>query len=151
MIKTYFYLKTDKKNSKGESAIYVKIKLQDKTSTLSSGKYINKDRWEATNKLKNTLRNVSEKNCQNALKLIETKIESIYFDLIKMDKNVTLNKIKNELKGKQDKSNYIDVLKLFQVHNDYFKKRYENGERTKASLQKYNRAKDLLANFLKKM
>ena len=148
MIRTYFYLKTDKQNSNGESSIYAKIKLQGKTSTLSTGKYIDKDRWEATNKLKNTLRVTSEKNTQTTLKLIESKIESIYLELVKVDSNVTLNDIKNQLKGKQSKPYELDVLELFQKHNDYFKRKYEAGERTKASLQKYNRAKDLLSNFL---
>lgn len=148
MIRTYFYLKTDKQKSNGESAIYAKIKLQGKTSTLSTGKYIDKDRWEATNKLKNTLRVTDEKNTQTTLKLIESKIESIYLELVKVDANVTLNDIKNRLKGKQSKPYELDVLELFQKHNDYFKRRYEAGERTKASLQKYNRAKDLLSNFL---
>ena len=149
MIKTYFYLKTEKTNSEGESAIYAKIKLLGKTSTLSTGKHISKERWQATNKLKNTLRNISEKNCKITLNLIETKIEAIYLDLVRLDKNVTINSIKNKLKGKHDKSKYMDILELFQIHNDYFKKKYETGQRTKASLQKYNRAKDLLTNFLK--
>ena len=148
MIRTYFYLKTDKQNSNGESAIYAKIKLLEKNSTLSTGKYIDKDRWEATNKLKKTLRVTSEKNTQTTLKLIESKIETIYLELVKVDANVTLNDIKNHFKGKQPKSYQLDVLELFQKHNDYFKHRYEKGERTKASLQKYNRAKDLLSNFL---
>ncbi|RXG30660.1 site-specific integrase [Leeuwenhoekiella marinoflava] len=148
MIRTYFYLKTDKQNNNGESAIYAKIKLHGKTSTLSTGKYIEKDRWESTNKLKNTLRITSEKNCLTTLKLIESKVESIYLKLVKANENVTLNDIKNQLKGKPDKSNHRDILKLFQEHNDYFKRKYEAGERTKASLQKYNRAKDLISNFL---
>lgn len=148
MIRTYFYLKTDKQNSNGESAIYAKIKLQGKTSTLSTGKYINKDRWEATNKLRNTLRITSEKNSKTTLDLIETKIETIYLELVKLDSKVTLDDIKNQLKGKQAKPYEMNVLELFQKHNDYFKRRYEAGERTKASLQKYNRAKDLLSNFL---
>jgi site-specific recombinase XerD len=148
MIKTYFYLKTDKQNSKGESAIYAKIKLQGKTSTLSTGKYIDKDRWEATNKLKNTLRITNEKNCKTTLNLIETKIETIYLELVKTSNVVSLIDVKNKLKGKQPKPNSIDVLELFQKHNDYFKRKFEAGERTKASLQKYNRAKELLSNFL---
>ncbi|AZQ44853.1 site-specific integrase [Nonlabens ponticola] len=148
MIKTYFYLKADKQNSKGESAIYAKMKLRKKTSTLSTGKYIDKARWEATNKLKNTLRVTREKNCQTTLKLLESKIESIYLELVKVDADVTLTDIKNQLKGKQSKTYDLDVLELFQKHNDYFKRKYEAGERTKASLQKYNRAKDLISNFI---
>ncbi len=147
MIRTYFYLKADKKNANGESAIYAKIKLQGKTSTLSTGKYICKTRWEATNKLKNTLRVTSEKICKTTIDLIEYKIESIYLELVKTESNITLDEVKGRLKGKS-KSTSMDIIELFQKHNDYFKKRYEAGERTKTSWMKYNRAKNLLSNFL---
>ncbi|WP_298238387.1 site-specific integrase [uncultured Algibacter sp.] len=148
MIKTYFFIKTDKRNSKGESPIYAKIELQGKTSTLSTGKYITKDRWDVTNKLKNTLRVTSEKNCKTTLNIIESKIESIYLELVKVNSNVTLNDIKNQLSGKKPKSTKIDIIKLFENHNNYFKRKFEAGERSKASLQKYNRAKGLLYNFI---
>ncbi|WP_298553595.1 site-specific integrase [uncultured Algibacter sp.] len=148
MIKTYFYIKTDKQNSNGESPIYAKIELQGKTSTLSTGKFITKDRWDATNKLKNTLRVTSEKNCRTTLNIIESKIESIYLELVKVNSNVKLSDIKNVLSGKKSKSTEIDIIKLFENHNNYFKRKFEAGERSKASLQKYNRAKDLLYNFI---
>ncbi|MEW4925191.1 tyrosine-type recombinase/integrase [Algibacter sp. 2305UL17-15] len=148
MIKTYFFLKTDKQNSNGESPIYAKIELQGKTSTLCTSKYITKDRWDATNKLKNTLRVASEKNCKTTLNIIESKIESIYLELVKVNSNVKLSDIKNELSGKKSKSTEIDIIKLFENHNNYFKRKFEAGERSKASLQKYNRAKDLLYNFI---
>jgi hypothetical protein len=40
-------------------------------------------------------------------------------------------------------------LKLFKKHNEYFKKKSDSGERSKALLQKYNRAKDLMTNYIK--
>lgn len=64
MIKTFFYLKTDKQNNEGESPIFAKIKLQGKTITLSTGKFISKERWHFTNKLRNSLRLNTEKNCK---------------------------------------------------------------------------------------
>ncbi|MBZ0328262.1 MAG: site-specific integrase [Altibacter sp.] len=149
MIKTFFYLKTDKQNNKGESPIYAKIKLQGKTRTLSTGKFINKERWKSTNKLKNTLRLNTEKITKSTIDLLETKIESIYLELSKSDPNTTLDDVKNKLNGKAIGKSEIDILKLFQRHNDYFKRKFENGERSKASLQKYNRAKDLLTKYIK--
>lgn len=149
MIKTFFYLKTDKQNSEGESPIYAKIKLQGKSTTLSTGKFISRERWEFTNKLRNKLRLNSEVNCKIAIDLLENKIESIYFELTRRNPNSTLSDIKNNLNGKSTKSGEYDVLKLFKNHNEYFKKKSEVGERSKASLQKYNRAKDLLFNFIK--
>ncbi|WP_431107186.1 phage integrase SAM-like domain-containing protein [Winogradskyella poriferorum] len=150
MIKTFFYLKTDKQNSKGESSIYAKIQLKGKTTTLSTGKFISKERWDFTNKLKNTLRLNTEKNCKLALDLVQQNIENTYLELSRNNTDVTLSEIKNRLNGKTAKLDDLDILKLFDKHNDYFKKKFKAGERSKASLQKYNRAKDLLTNYIKK-
>ncbi|WP_178984165.1 site-specific integrase [Winogradskyella helgolandensis] len=149
MIKTFFYLKTDKQNNEGESPIYAKIQLQGKTSTLSTGKFISKERWDFTNKLRNKLRLNSEKNCKLAIDLVEQKIEDAYLELSRNNNDVTLCEVKNKLNGKTAKLGDLDVIKLFEKHNDYFKKKFETGERSKASLQKYNRAKDLLANYIR--
>jgi hypothetical protein len=149
MIKTFFYLKTDKQNSEGESPIYAKIKLQGKSTTLCTGKFISRERWEFTNKLRNRLRLKNEMNCKLAIDLLENKIESIYFELIRHKPNTALSDVKNTLSGKSSKAGEYNVIKLFKIHNEYFKKKSEAGERSKASLQKYNRAKDLLANFIK--
>lgn len=149
MIKTFFYLKTDKQNKEGELPIYAKIALQGKKTTLSTGKFISKDRWVFTNKLRNTLRQNSEKNCKIAIDLLENKIESIYFELAKSNPDTTLVDVKNKLNGKTIVTGDIDIIKLFEKHNNYFKIKADTGERSKASLQKYNRAKDLLTNFIK--
>lgn len=149
MIKTFFYLKTDKNNTKGESPIYANIQLHGKTSTLSTGKYILKERWDLTDKLKKILRLEKEKNLKRYLDNIEIKIENSYLELVKKDVNTTLNDIKNKLNGISVEKGEIDILKLFKVHNDNFKMKSDSGERSKASLQKYNRAKDLITNFIK--
>ena len=149
MIKTFFYLKTDKQNNEGESPIFAKIELQGKKTTLSTGKYISKERWDFTNKLRNKLRLSSEKNCKSTLDLLVQKIEDAYLELSRGNSSLTLIEVKNKINGKSVNRNEIDILKLFQKHNDYFKKKFEAGERSKASLQKYNRAKDLLANYIK--
>ena len=149
MIKTFFYLKSDKQNNVGESPIYAKIELQGKKMTLSTGKYISKERWDLTNKLRNQLRLNTEKNCKSAIDLIERKIEDAFLELSRTNPNTTLIDIKNKLRGKTIKAGDIDILKLFRKHNDNFDKKFQAGERSKASLQKYNRAKDLLSNYIK--
>jgi len=149
MIKTFFYLKSDKQNSEGESPIYAKIELQGKKTTLSTGKFISKERWDFTNKLRKKLRLNTEKNCKSAIDLLESKIEDAFLELSRTNPNTTLIDIKNKLNGKTTKAGDIDILKLFKKHNDYFDKKFQAGERSKASLQKYNRAKDLLSNYIK--
>jgi site-specific recombinase XerD len=150
MIKTFFYLKTDKQNNEGESPIYAKIELQGKKTTLSTGKYISKERWDFTDKLRKKLRVNTEKNCKSTLDLLQRKIQDAFIELSQNNPDVTLVDIKNKLNGKSTKTGDIDVIKLFKKHNNYFEKKVQVGERSKASLQKYNRAKGLLANYIKK-
>lgn len=149
MIKTFFYLKSDKQNNKGESPIYAKIKLQGKTTTLSTGKFISKERWDFTNKLKNTLRLNTEKKCKTAIDSLESKIETIYFELFRINPNTTLSDVKNKLNGKTSNTGEVDIIKLFEKHNNFFRRKFEAGERSKATLQKYNRIKDLLSQYIK--
>ena len=149
MIKTFFYLKTDKENNDGESPIYAKIKLAGNTTTLRTGKFISKERWDFTNKLRNKLRLVSEKNCRTSINLLKDKIDSTYLELVKANPKVTLDEIKSKINGKPQLSKEVDIIKLFKLHNEYFKKKHEAGERSKATLQKYNRTKDLLSKFIK--
>src|SRR5690606_39866153 len=42
MVKTIFYLKTDKENNDGELPIYCKITYKNTTTTMSSGKWISR-------------------------------------------------------------------------------------------------------------
>lgn len=130
MIKTFFYLKTDKQNNERESPIYAKIELQVKKTTLSTGKFISTERWVFTNKLRNKLRLNTEMNSKTAIDLLKIKIESIYFELSKNNLNTTLFDVKNTLNGKSTITGDVDILKLFKKHNDNFKKMFEAGEPT---------------------
>ncbi|WP_166919623.1 hypothetical protein [Flavobacterium poyangense] len=55
------------------------------------------------------------------------------------------------MKGKvKVKSKTISIVEVMEKHNEYFKRKVHLGERAKASLQKYERAKELIVNFMKK-
>ncbi|TRW94658.1 Arm DNA-binding domain-containing protein [Flavobacterium gawalongense] len=56
MLNIYFYLKSGKFNWKGESPIFVRISYNQKSTTMTTGKSISKERWEFTNKLRNLLK-----------------------------------------------------------------------------------------------
>jgi site-specific recombinase XerD len=148
MIKKNFYLKSDKQNKDLSYPIYLKIGYKGKSVTLSTGKSITKERWNATNKLRNPLKIDTEKNCKLLLDRISEKIEKIYLELSKNNDNITAIDIKDKYTGKSDKLEYIDIIYLFTLHNKYFEKKVLNDERGKASLQKYGRAKDLVLNFI---
>jgi hypothetical protein len=61
MVKTMIYIKKDKAKLNGVCPIYIKIYLNKKTSTFSTGKYISEKRWKETNNLRQPLRNEREK------------------------------------------------------------------------------------------
>jgi len=150
MIKLNFYLKSSKQNKDLSYPIYLKIGYKGKSVTLSTGKSIKKERWDATNKLRNPLKIDKEKNCKLILDRIAEKIEKIYLELSKDDSNINVHDIKNKYTGKSDKLEQIDIIYLFSLHNKHFEIKVLNGEKTKASLQKYGRAQDLVLNFIKK-
>ena len=66
-LKVCFFIKGDKKNKDGETAIYGKIYLGNVYSTFSTSKYILQERWEKTNSLRNALRINNEINLKTYL------------------------------------------------------------------------------------
>ena len=137
MIKQNFYLKSDKINTIGEYPIFLKLSYKGNSTTLSTGKWITKERWKSTNRLKNALRIDKERNCKLALDKIAGEIEKVYLDLSKNETNITVIDLKNKFTGKSDKSTALDIIYLFSLHNKNFERKVINGEKTKASLQKY--------------
>lgn len=148
MIRIIFYLKKDKVNTKNECSIYCRVELNKKKFTLSTNKYISQKRWNETNKLKKTLKLATEKHLKNFLDSFKTNIESKYIELKKLNNTVVIEDLKIALKGKNNNSN--NFIHLFRVHNSNFKKLVENGEKSEATLQKYERAKSLFQAFLMK-
>lgn len=149
MIKTIFYIKAQE-NQLGENPIFVKITYRTESITLSTGKFIKKDRWLFTNKLRNPLKLEKEKVIKKGLEMFQLEIERKFNDLIKYNPEVTLNDLKLAVKGTSKKPKSITIIEIFNLHNKNFKKKVEIGERSKASLQKYERSKQLLINFLSK-
>jgi site-specific recombinase XerD len=149
MIKQNFYLKSDKVNHLEEHPIYLKLSYQGKSTTIRTGKWITKERWRFTNKLRKTLKMDKERNCKIALDRILEGIENVYYELLKTSENLNVIDIKNKYTGKSKKAKELDIIELFSIHNKYFEKMVTESERSKASLQKYERAKDLVSNFIK--
>ena len=74
-LKVSFYLKGDKKNQNGETAIYGKIYLGNVYSTFSTSKHILQERWEKTNSLRKPVRMDNEINLKNYLKSLSCKFQ----------------------------------------------------------------------------
>lgn len=151
MVKVIFYIKAQKANKNGKAPIFARISYKTKETAMSTGKSITLDRWEQTNKLRNLLKPEKEKVLKQALDNFQLAIEKKFNELFRMDPEVSLLLLKKELSGKtKTKRNTITILEVMEKHNEYFKKIVDAGDRSPASLQKYQRAKDLMKNFVEK-
>jgi len=151
MLKVIFYLKAGKVNKKGESPIFARISYNQKSTTTATGKSILKERWQFTKNLRSVLKLEKEKILKNSLDLIHLNIEKKFNEMAKETSDISLILLKNELNGKTKiKTEEATVLKILETHNRYFKRKVDANERSKASLQKYERSKELLASFMKK-
>jgi integrase len=150
-IKVSYYLKGDKKNQNGETAIYGKIYLGNQYSTFSTSKYILRERWEKTNGLRKALRIDFEINLQNYLKSLSDSIEEKYINLLKTsngNQEISPLFLKNQFFNLTPQHK-ITLLEITKYHNEFFAKQVEKGDRSGESLEKYERMEDVLKDYLK--
>lgn len=146
-LKVNFYLKGDKKNQNGETAIYGKIYVGTDKTTFSTSKYIAKERWSKTNMLRNPLRVENEISLKNYLGTIETSIEQKYLQIIKENgDNISALFLKSICFGDSERG--ISLLEIVTTHNQYFKKQVDKGDRSNGSLEKYERMGDVIKEYL---
>lgn len=150
MVKTIFYLKTDKQNKDGELPIYCKIKYRNTNTTMSSGKWISKKRWLSNNHLRNPLKLKCEKIIKQYLDKITSDVDSAFLNLSDTRDFFTAADIKNKITGKVKDINEVLCSEVLDLYNINFEKKVIRGERTEASLQKYNRVKTLFENYIMK-
>jgi len=149
-LKVSFYLKGDKKNHNGETAIYAKIYLGNLYSTFSTSKYILQERWSKTNSLRNVIRVDNEINLKNYLKSLVDGIENKYNELIRNNpdnEEITPLYLKNYCFNEKTEHK-ITLLEIIEKHNEYFKKQVTKGDRAKGSLEKYERMANVIKDFL---
>jgi site-specific recombinase XerD len=151
MLQIVYFIRTGKARKNGESPIFLKIKYQNQTISMSTRQYISAERWEFTNKLRNPLKLEKEKIIKASLDSLTLKFERKINERIRENSAIDLQQIKTEIIGKpKKKTKEIGLIDLFEIHNEAFEKKVKAGERSPASLQKYNRAKELIQAFLKK-
>ena len=150
MLKTIFLLKSERANRDGESSIILRLSYKNKRITISSGKFISKERWIKTNHLKNTLKADKEKAIKSSLDLMQLNAEKKFTELFRIDPDVDLELLKAELTGKAKigQPQGPTIIEIMETYNVLFTKRVNSGERAAASLQKYKRAKNLLLDFI---
>lgn len=151
MLKTNFYLKTQKVNPDGASPVFLRLSYKGKNISISTGKFISKERWTFTNHLRNVLKIEKEKVAKSSLDLMQLNAEKKFTELFRIDPDVDLELLKAEITGKVkiDLLKGTTIIEIMDIYNKFFTKRVSSGERAPASLQKYKRAEDLLLNFIK--
>jgi integrase len=127
-----------------ECPIYARVTFHGKSITLSTGKYITQERWNFTDKLRRIFKQDKERAMKEALDLFALKIEKLYNQLEREGEIVTVQEFKSLLLGKSKKSKTPELIDIINKHNEHFAKLVNLGERSKASLQKYERVKDLI-------
>ncbi|MFH6957266.1 phage integrase SAM-like domain-containing protein [Flavobacterium aquidurense] len=151
MLKVIFYLKAGKFNKSGESPIYARISYKKQSITMAAGKSILKQRWQFTDNLRSVLKLEKEKVIKNTLDLFLLGMEKKFNELLKIDQDFSLQLLKDEFKGETAvKEDSVSIIEIMNRHNEFFKRKVDAGERSKASYQKYERAKDLLITFMTK-
>lgn len=147
MVKTFIYIKKDKARSNGDCPIYIKVVFNQKSTTVSTGKYISEERWKQTDNLRKLLRQDKEKTLKEFLDLFLLNIEKIHNQIERYQEDITIKEFKNRILGKQEIETIPTLMKIIEEHNLHFSKLVAIGERSKASLQKYSRVKDLIKIF----
>ncbi len=149
MLKIIYFIKSEKSNKNDESPIYAKISYQGKSITMSTGKCISKERWKFTSNLRGPLRVQKEKVIKASLDSLAILFETKFNLLLKNNAAINLLEIKREILGKNKVrvKKKIGLIEIFDIHNKDFERKVKYGQRLPASLQKYNRAKDLIKLF----
>lgn len=141
------YIKKDKAKLNGSSPLYVKVIFNRKSITLATGKYISEERWKQTDNLRKLLRQDKEKVLKEFLDLFILKIEKLYNQLERNQEEISIEEFKLKILGVQPEEIKPCLLDIISEHNLNFSKLVAIGERSKASLQKYERVKELIRIF----
>jgi integrase len=147
MTKTTIYIKKDKVKLNGECPLYIKVIYNQKSFTLATGKNISEERWKQTDNLRKLLRQDKEKVLKEFLDLYLLKIEKLDNQLERIQEEITIEEFKLRILGKEEKNTKPCILEIITAHNIHFAKLVAIGERSKASLQKYERVKELVRLF----
>ncbi|NEW84136.1 MAG: site-specific integrase [Mariniphaga sp.] len=143
--KTLFYLKRNAIRKDGRMPIIARITVDGKISQFSTKLEINPLNWNVdSGKALGRTQEIQQIN--TLLDEIKASVHKIYHEQKLRDSAVTSEKVKNEFLGMSQ--NQMDLLKLFQKHNDDVF-RLIGKSKTKATYQKYEVTRKHVQSFLK--
>lgn len=140
-----FYIKKSKKNSLGESPIYMRITIDGRRIEISAKRVVQGLKW---NSIAQKVNGVSEdvKALNFYLKTLEQKVYDAYHQLLRENEEVNCEILKNKLLGTEQKSRLL--IPIFQDHNDRMEKLIGK-EFAKGTLTRYKTCISHTKEFLK--
>ena len=138
-----FFLRNRGKSESNLSTIYARITVDSKRSEFST-QHKATDKWDS--KLgKMTGTSAEARMVNRHLDDVRTKIYEIYDRLLREDKPISAQIIRDIYQGKDDEQR--SLLELFQEHNDRIESLVGNGY-SQGTLQRYKAARTHLENYL---
>ena len=144
--KVSFFLRKNRVNRSGNTAIYVRINLRGDTSRFSSNQYVEPEQWnEQTESVGGNKKESESTNL--ALESIKHRLTDCYFRLMSLE-TLCMQDLLREYKGEPQKEQQHTLLELIIKHNTDFAKRI-GIDRTASTYQKYAITEMRIKSFLK--
>ena len=142
----FLLIKKHRKNSEGESPIYLRIRINGKSIDISTQKSVNVKNWDTINSVvKGSSREARQKN--KYLFSIKSAIFEHYKRLREGGAHVTVEDVRNSYLGIEiDKRKKI--LEIYKEHNDDIKK-LVGIDYSEITIRRYNTSMERLREFIK--
>ena len=142
----YFLLKKHRQNSKGESPIYLRVKINGKAVDISTKKVVSFENWDKDNGVVKG-RSSEVKDINKHLFAMKASIYEHYKTLRSDGLNITAKDIRNSYLGiKEDKRKMI--IELYKEHNNDIVKLI-GIDYSPITISRYNTSLDRLQNYIK--
>ena len=129
-----FYLKREKLKKDGTYPVMGRITVDGTQCQFSCKVDCKPDLWEAKGG-RATGKSVMARNVNMELDKIKARIDKYYKEIVDRDNFVTAEKVKNAFLGLEYRQHTL--MTMFAQWNEEYKKMYDGGLRSKASLHKY--------------
>ncbi len=147
-IKVCFYLKKSKKSKiqNGRIPIYAKLRLNGKMVSFSTQIYVWEERWRDSKHFNIILKNNEDKLIRKRLDAIRFNLDEKYYQLERVNKNVTVQEVKSEITENGGK--VVQFLVIFQKYLDEYAKKVNVNLRSKGTLTKYRTLYKHVENYI---
>lgn len=142
---TLFYLKDERRDKHGKAALYLRITVNGKRSTISMHRKIDPEKWDSRmNKMKG--KGVEAQELNQFMATVRHKVNKIHHHFIEEGNHFTANDIKDKFLGNDKRVKML--LELFDEHNQQMKKLIDI-EFALGTYKRYHTTRNHVAEFIK--